>query len=410
MKKILLSVISLWTVCSLNAQVSDVVSTSGGANSVYYSLENGIVKTSANTGWDLAFNIDLFVANIRINGSGGVEVYAYPDGDTSDFMTLDTANLDNWPRLYNSVENWDKGAFNANATSNVFDFGWGVYNPGVNTVVGDSILVVKTSLGDLKKIWVKSLTSGGYTFKYSNIDNSDMVEKFVALSGYSNKNYFYYSLDNDVILDREPPKADWDFVATKYEEFQTFQQAYYGVTGVLTSKEVSTREARNTDVTTAEWPDFTDELAMNVMGADWKSFNMSTFSYDIEEDLSYFVTDKVGDIWQVIFTDYVGGASGDISFTKEKISAVSIDEANGIKVGLYPNPAKDQVTFLYDNLTAINASITIQDLQGKVVYSNDFKGEGFNQLTVDVSFLDAGIYNVVINSENRIGTQRLVIQ
>jgi len=410
MKKKILSIIALGALGSANAQVSDVVSTSGGENAVYYSLENGAVKTSSNTGWDLAFNIDLFAANIRINGAEGVEVYAYPDGDTSDFMTIDTANIDNWTRLYNSVENWDKGAFNGNATSNVFDFGWGVYNQSTNTVVGDSILVVKTALGDLKKIWIKSLTSGGYTFKYANIDNSGMVEKFVALSGYSNKNYFYYSLDNDVILDREPPKSEWDFVATKYEEFQTLQQAYYAVTGVLTNPEVTTREARNTDVTTAAWPDFTDESLMNVMGADWKSFNMNTFSYDIEDDLSYFVTDKAGDIWQIIFTDYVGGPSGDISFTKEKISAVSIDENNGIKVGMYPNPTSDQVTFLYDNLTAQNASITIQDLQGKVVFTNNFKGEGFNQHSLDVSFLDAGIYNVVISSENRIGTQRLVIQ
>lgn len=411
MKKIILSIISFATITATQAQqVSDMVSTSSGIKSVFYSLANGEVSAPSNEVWDLAFNTNLFEANIRINGAKGVELYAYPAGDTSDFMTLDTTGLSTWESLHNSTERWQDGAFNANATSAVFDFGWGVYNSSTNTVNGDSLFVVKTITGEVKKLWLKSLTSGGYNFKYSNLDNSDMIDESVLLANYSNKNYFYYSLDNNIAIDREPAKSEWDFVATVYNEFQTQQGVHYPVTGILTNKGVNTREARNTDVTTASWSNFPEGNTIDVIGSDWKTFNMTTFTYDIEADLSYFITDQVGNIWQVIFTDFGGSLTGNIDFTKEMISAVSIDENVGINLGIYPNPTTNQVTLLYDNSIEDKAMVTILDLQGKTVYSNEFRGEGFNQHTLDVSFLTAGVYNVLITTTNRVGSQKLVVQ
>jgi hypothetical protein len=411
MKKIILSMLSLCGLASLQAQqVSDMVSTgTSNSNDSYYSLENGEVSNVTNEDWDIAFNTSLMGVDIRINGGKGVELYTYPNGDTSDFMTVDTAGITSWIQNYNSSQSWDEGAFNAGANGSAFDYGWGVYNTVSHYVTGDSVFVIKTLSGDYKKIWIESLASGNYNYKYANLDNSGMVSESIQLSNYSTKNYFYYSLDNGTVIDREPAKSDWDFVATKYMAPQP-QGGYYSSTGILMNRGLKTREARNVDVTLASWSNFPEEEAIGVIGFDWKIFNMNTYTYDIETDLSYFVTDKDGNIWQIIFTGFGGSANGNINFTKEMISAVSIDENVGINLGVYPNPALGQVTFLYDNLNEDLATITIHDLQGKVVYSEQYSGEGFNKQTLDISFLNSGIYNVLITAKNRVGSQKLVVQ
>ncbi len=409
MKRILLSALSLIALNSVSAQqVSDMISTGAGyTNAVFYSLEDGEVANVSNEDWDLAFNTSVFAVDIRINGGKGVELYTYPDGDTSDFANVDITNIASWTQNHNSSRSWDYGAFNVGATSSQFDYGWGAYNPTTHYVTGDSIYVIKTLSGDYKKLWIQTLANGHYNFKYADINGSNLVSESVQLSNYSDKNYFYYSLDNSTVIDREPATGTWDFVAMKYMAPQP-QGGYYSSTGVLTNRGLKTREARNIDPAVALWGDFTEEEDIDVMGFDWKAFDMSTFSYIIESDLSYFVADRAGNIWQIIFTGFGGSANGNIEFTKEMISAVSIEEKDAINLGLYPNPASNQVTFLYD--LEDDAAITIYDLQGKAVYSNEFYGAGFNQQTIDVSFLNSGIYNVVIKSENRIGTQKLIIE
>ena len=92
------------------------------------------------------------------------------------------------------------------------------------------------------------------------------------------------------------------------------------------------------------------------------------------------------------------------------ISAVSIDENESINVGVYPNPASTQVTFLYDNLSSEEATIKIYDINGRMVYSNQFFGTSFNQHVLDVSSFSKGFYNVIIESNERIGTQKLIIE
>lgn len=411
MKKILLSVVGLIGLATLQAQqVADVVSTgANNSNSSFYSLENGEVSNVTNEDWDMAFSTSLMGADIRINDGKGVVLYTYPNGDTSDFSTVDTTGITGWIQNYNSSKKWEDGAFNAGASGVAFDYGWGSYNPTTHHVVADSVYVLKTLSGDYKKVWIESLAGGSYNFKYANLDNSSLTSESILLSTYTSKNYFYYSLDNGTVIDREPASADWDFVATKYLAPQP-QGGYYASTGVLMNKGMKVREARTMDVTTAVWSDYAEIEEVDVIGFDWKEFNMSTYVYDIESDLSYFITDKDGDIWQIIFTGFGGATDGNVEFTKEMISAVSIDENSGVNLGIYPNPASDQVTFLYDNLSEDLAIVTIHDLQGKIVFTDTFSGQGFNKHTTDVSFLNAGIYNVLIKTNNRVGTQKLVVQ
>ncbi len=410
MKKILLSSIALFSMAITQAQVSETLSTGNGyVNTSFYSLDNGEVSNVSNVDWEVAFSTSSFSSYIRINGGHGVELYTYPNGGISDWATVDISGIANWTALYNSEEQWDSGAFNASATGHP-NYGWGNYNSVTHGVTGDSIFILKTLNGTYKKVLIESFEGGTWNFKYANIDGSNLVTEAISMANYTDKNYVYYSMDNASTIDREPNTGSWDFTVTRYQAWQP-QGSYYPSVGILLNKGLKAREARNIDVNTALWGDYTEEENMNVIGFDWKSFNMGTMSYDIEDELSYFITDRAQNIWRIVMTGFDGSsAGGNVHFTKEMISAVSIDENESINVGVYPNPASSQVTFLYDNLTSEQATIKIVDLNGRVVYSNQFFGTNFNQQVIDVSNFSKGFYNVIVESNGRVGTQKLIIE
>jgi len=59
---------------------------------------------------------------------------------------------------------------------------------------------------------------------------------------------------------------------------------------------------------------FDDDIS--IIGSDWKSFDMATFTYVVEEDLCYFVK-RGEEIYKIIFTGTDGSASGKIVFDIE---------------------------------------------------------------------------------------------
>src|SRR3989304_935541 len=176
----------------------------GYTDQSYYSLNNGEISNTDNTNWDIAFDASDRGYTIRTNGSIGTGLYLYPNGDSSGWATLDTTGLSAWTVLYNSDTSWGTGAFNRYENGN--DLGWGNYNTVTHNVDGDSLYVIKLSSGEWKKIWIKKLAGGVYTFRYSNLDGSDEVNASLDKSGYSGRNFAYYSLQADSEIDREPAK------------------------------------------------------------------------------------------------------------------------------------------------------------------------------------------------------------
>ena len=95
------------------AQTTDTVSIGAGyANQVWYSLDSNERANASGTSWDLGFQISGFSAAILANTAYGAELYKYPNGDISDWSTLDTAGIDNWTPWHNPSYTWTQGAFN----------------------------------------------------------------------------------------------------------------------------------------------------------------------------------------------------------------------------------------------------------------------------------------------------------
>jgi hypothetical protein len=285
----------------------------GYANDVYYSLENGIISTAPRAGWDIAFSADPMSSTVLINEGYGVELYTYPKGDMDAWDAVDTSGMSAWPAMFNADTSWLNGAFDRYATGHP-DYGWGVYNSQTHDVMGNSLFIIKLSDGTLKKIFIekRAAMSNSFAIKYGDIDG-ESTSKDIACGAYVEKNFVYFSLSTGEVVDNEPESDSWDIVFTKYHD----ESIPYIVTGVLTNMGRETAEVRDMDPDLADPTTAEFSTDISVIGSDWKTFDMGTYTYLIEPDLSYFV--KNGEMtYKIVFTGTDGSATGKMVFTIEK--------------------------------------------------------------------------------------------
>ena len=381
------------------------------ANQSFFSLENGEVSNIANTDWDLAFSTFTMSSSIRINGGMGTELYSYPLGDTTDWNTFNSTNISNWQPIHNSDTNWFIGAFDKNSTS-MFDMGWGIYNMVTHFVTGDSLYAIKTVNGNWKKLWIEKLAGGEYSFKYADLDGSNQVNAVIDQSAFSGKNFAYYSLDQNTSLDREPLTQDWDITFSKY--ITPVQGMAYGVTGVLMNDGIKACLVENLPDPNS-YTNYSQHVLhseMNTIGYDWKTFDMSSFSYVLDPYRCYFLKDYNDKIWRIIFTSFEGSSTGIVEFNTEEVSSSTSNEffnSSFSSFELYPNPSSNHdVTVIYDTESK-NIEISIIDINGKLVFNHTSLNSGFSAKTISTSNLDKGIYIVRINSNGDYLQKKLII-
>ncbi len=408
----LLSIFCIIFSFSLHSQNQSISLQPSYANQSFYSLENGEISNLNNSDWDLAFSTANMSSSIRINGGMGTELYSYPLGDTTDWNNFNSSNLSNWLPIYNSDTSWFVGAFDKHSTS-MFDMGWGMYSMITHYVTGDSLYAIKTVGGDWKKLWIQKLANGEYTFKYANFDGSNEINATVSKANYSDKNFVYYSLDQNLILDREPKSIDWDITFTKY--ITPVQGMPYGVTGVLSNDGVHVAQADNIPDPNS-YNDYSQHQMMteiNTIGYDWKTFVMSSFSYTIEPYRCYFVKDLNDKIWRIIFTLFEGSSTGNIEFNTQEMTTSTFTsdiESDISTFEIYPNPINDNnLTIVFDNSSEFS-ELNIFDVSGKNVYSEIFNSKGFQAKSISLPNLNNGIYVVTLSSKGSIFHKKLVVR
>ncbi|MBI4929315.1 MAG: T9SS type A sorting domain-containing protein [Bacteroidetes bacterium] len=414
MKKSILLLACVSFVYTSNAQVIiDTVSIGTGyANQKWYSLQNDEQGSAPKNNWDIAFDAGGQGASIHINSVTGTKLWLYPGADTSGWATLDTAGLSTWIARYNSDTSWSVGAFNQPLSSNPYDLGWGIYSTITHYVTGDSLYVIKLASGTYKKIWIKLLANGVYTFRYANLSGTSDTTAQLTKSLYTGKNFAYYSLQNNLALDREPLSANWDLLFTQYT---AFIPSPYTVSGILHNAGVTTAhiEPIANPNTYSNWSGQTYNTAINEIGYDWKTF---TTSYVIDDSLVYFIKTKTGDVWKVIPTGFGGSSTGNYIFSKEKVSSVGIANVNGNSLGtlvLYPNPASgENTTVIYSFESSVSSAIIkIYDLSGKSVYSENLRANtGLNTYKLNTSMFNAGMYFVTVECDGNKLQQKLIVK
>ena len=259
---------------TLIGQTTDIVTMGAGyIDQSFYSLSNGEVATANNTNWDIAFSLNAMSATVRINGGMGTALYKVPNVDVSDWADVDTLGLSTWPQLINSELSWSDGAFNTNSED--MNYGWGNYDIITHVVVGDAVFIVKSIDGEWKKLMIEDLDDGVFSFKYANLDSSDEISASIDRAEYENKNFVYYSLSSHMVMDREPLISDWDLTFTKY--ITTLSPGvYYSVSGALANNNIEIAEVNDLSnpFTYSDYESHGFLSEMNIIGYDWKSYNM----------------------------------------------------------------------------------------------------------------------------------------
>ncbi|MBK7683740.1 MAG: T9SS type A sorting domain-containing protein [Bacteroidia bacterium] len=418
MNKIQTLIIAIGCSClswSANAQVvSEVVSIQPGyTNQVFYNMNSGELSNITHTDWDIAFQLRGFAASILINSKNNVRLWK-ANKDISQWSTMlssDTTGVVNNPafELMNSDTSWDFGAFNVtNDATNAFDLGWGTYDFVTHIIYGDSVYFIKVGATDYRKIKIESLSSGTYNFRFANLDGSNEIVVALSKSAFQGKFFAYYSLLNNLSIDREPVYNAWDLTFCQY---LAINPVMYKVTGVLSNDSVFVEKAYPVDVNTANSGAGTLAGEINAIGYDWKAFDLNSSAWIISDSLVYFVTDRQNAVWKMVFTGFDGATTGNFYFDKSPAVASGLIENSTIKTfGLYPNPAHDNVRMMLQMEQPGNTVISIIDVKGSIAYSNATTlRSGLQSVDLDISELVSGLYQIVVRQGNEIQTSRLLV-
>lgn len=412
-KKIALSLLFSTVFFKIEAQVikDTIVLSVGYANQLWYSLSDGTRGVSAKTNWDIAFDCDSVSTSIHINSAIGTALYKYPLSDTTGWLTVDTANIRNWSLQHNSDTSWAIGAFNRGADpGNMNDVGWGIASSSTNSVVGDSLFVIKLSNGAFKKLWIKSFSDGGYNFQFANLDGSDFFSHFLPKSQFAGKNFGYFSIEYNMALDREPTTTEnWDLLFTQYIALvpNTFT-----VAGILTNKGVEVAEVKNVANVSAytNWATKTFNSNISTIGYDWVSFSGG---WVVSDSLVYFIRTNQDEIWKLVLEGFGGAPSGAFYFSKEKMAGTNTKTLSSSisSFSIYPNPSNGNNTTLIYNLKSQvkQANVSVYDLSGKLLFIKKIpQNSGLNTHEIPTSQLSSGMYLLQINCDGQTMHQKLI--
>lgn len=388
----------------------------GYANDIFYSFENGTVKEITRNNWDIAFYTPKFSAGIIINEGNGVALYTYPAGDTADWASIDTTGMASWQPIYNSPTLWEDGAFNVNATGHP-DYGWGTYNMATHNLTGDSIYVMQLADGSFKKLWIvgKQSLANIYSIRYADLDGTNEMEKSIEVVPHESKRFYYYSIANNEEIDREPESDSWDIQFTKYMDLTEDNEGNwvpYLVTGAASNIDLYANEFYPVVPDFENWTEMPFDSAKNVIGYDWKSFDMGTFSWKIVDSTAFFAMNYSGDVYKLTFVFWEGSTTGVFALNKMQvhISDVYEIEKETSEMTAFPNPASLFVTIKIDEDAAYESMI-ILDQSGRIVYQSDMSHIDLrNGYQVDLNSFSKGMYIIQLTGKNIQSNQKLLVR
>ncbi len=410
MKKFLSFLLFALSANVIIAQTTETVSIGASyANEVYYSFDNGSVKTEPRNTWDIAFTTEVYDVSILANNGNEIELYTYPDGDISNWGdNLDISGISSWEQMYNSVESWTGGAFTANSTGHP-DYGWGIYNTVTHNITGDSIFIIKLASGDYKKLAIveKNSVENQWTFKYANTDGTDEQTVNFDADDYSSLNFIHYSIENNAIVEQEADKDTWELLFTRYYD----TSIPYMVSGVLSKDYVYVQEIRKTGLEQATCYDYDIELFsdnISTIGSDWKMYYFK--GWEVADTVVYFVVDSTSvdkSIWKLYFTDFGGMSNGEYTFIQEKLTGSGIDDVNKAFSTVYPNPATNVVNLIYD--IDGKCEVSIYNITGQLVYNEIINNnEYLNKLQINIENLQAGFYNITVRAGKKSSSAKFI--
>ncbi len=420
MKKFTILLVAFLSFINLKAQENVQVSVGTSyTEQSFYELSSNEITSIENESWDIAFSVfGLQDAAIFINESAasmGTENILYEVAIVDFQDPITDEDLTN--RVLNDELDWSSGAFNSERDlSNPFDYGWGQYNPALNSVTGNKFYVIELRDGTKKRIQIISLIGTSYLFKYADFDGTNVSEVQIDKAQFEGKHRAYFSFADEEVKDLEP--NNWDLLFTRYStpiDDGTGEFLDYVVTGVLSAQGTEIAEANGVDPFDAQEIDFQNdyEAALDVIGYDWKDLDFATFQWQVVEDRAYFVKTAEGEKYKLIFFDFEGSSTGVSSFEKTSILSTSakelIQEEELFKV--FPNPNNGSFHIdLQSNAMDQKGMIQIFDISGSTIWSTEYHSLNKLQHIHVANHLTSGTYLIRMILNGKTSYQKLVVK
>ncbi len=421
---VILFLFAIFSPAALNAQ--DFVQVSVGAgysNQAYYTLNNDATTILPNESWDLAFATAPGNAGVFYNESSRssmattapeLRLYLAPTSEFSD--PINPSELAD--SLYNPEKTWETGAFNSIRDENdPNDYGWGTFNAAAQAIEGNKVYALKLRNNTWKKISIESLTNSVFTVKYAGLDGGGETTITIDKASFAGSPFAYFSFGTETA---SASPAGWDLLFARYRDALDpgdGQVLQYVVTGVLSGLGVEVAEARNVDPLDIDYEPYLDSLSsqIDVIGQDWKFFDLGAFSWVVDLNRVYFIKTAENRLWKIVFYTFDGSTTGNITFEKTDLgllSGVDSPASNFTGFGIYPNPAVDEVTLSFSLKESRNClPVHLANSLGQIVWQSRVEANaGLNVLNIHPGELPAGLYHLILGSGNDAITAKAVFR
>lgn len=418
------------------AWILDTISTeSGYLKNVYYSLQNGEVAKVDADNWHIGFSTGLFSASVIVNSADkGVKLYDI-GGNVGAFGTdlttaLDNAITTNPMPLYNSNITWEEGAFNKGNANGTLGYGWGDYNTSSHWIVGNRVFGLVTPTDTFQVVIVNKQTAQVpnapvYNFKIAKINGTNQVVKSITIGSTpdANRYFYYYNIETDMFVSREPARSDWDFVFSNYnDENVVFNNEQYKVFGVVNNEDIRVARVDTPDADfdniVPSYASFTYDTANNSIGRAWKTSGPN--GAVVNDSLCYFIETFNGDIWQLVFTAHNSALAsvdpGLVALKKRKVysNPASVGNVNAAVTAfsVFPNPANGDINVVMDvKDKSGNTQMLISDISGRIVYRGTVNvNTGLNAYYINSASFAPGTYVVALSNGSWKVAEKLVVQ
>ena len=393
------------------------------ANQAYYNLNTDNIEWVSNESWDLAFTINPGTAGIFVNEATtasftgeapSLKLYLAPTTDFAD--PIDPATLTD--SLYNEEVDWENGAFNnPREEGNSDDYGWGTYNATTQAIEGNRVYALNMRNGSWKKIFIESMANGAYKLKYANLNGDNEGTATIDKADFGDSPFALFSFGSGMAM---ASPSNWDLLFTRYQaalDPGSGVVVQYPVTGVLHGPGVQSAEARDVDPDDVDYEPYLDSLSsqLDIIGQDWKFFNLGELSWVIDLNRAYFVKTTENRLWKIVFYAFDGISSGIFTFEKTDLGLLSNTKSLSgslSSLSTFPNPVVGEMTVSF-TLAESREKLPLYLLNtiGQPVWRTSIQGQaGLNVLNLNPGLLASGIYYLVVGDGEDSLTQKVVVK
>jgi hypothetical protein len=408
-------------------QLDSVSLTPSLKRDVWYSMDNGQVKIDTSVNWALAVTEMSRTAGVWINNIDGYRCINVHKS-ASQFAGVTGADSLTGTEQINPEYSWERGAMNVNRNiTDTFDYGWGKYDLASHNIYGDSVYLIGKGANWYKIIIDSLVGDSNYTYHTRIAAVAPFASPIASLNfpktaTFKNKNlqFIQAGMTGLSSIDREPANNTWDILFTKYLGLtgSAGGPAIYPLTGVLSNYQTEVAKVQNVQLDAAftQANSYARNKQLNTIGSDWKFYGSG--AYICADSLSYMVKAKSGDIWQLKFIGFTGGASlpggtGVITFKKRKVFATATNnfEAAEMNMQVYPNPAQNEALVSVEAKQSTKATLVVTSTTGQLIASRNIElTQGINAFNLNLSNIATGNYNISIKGAGINLTKMLIKQ